>query len=299
VQEVFDNPDVAGDKRPLFSLSSSNPNDAWLYGQIADITGAGKAFPIENQRVDAGSDRDYEDIIFKLTGATGKAVLLKEVIDPVKDWTTSEGGNKLIDSITLTLPKDTPPPDLQFDLKSIYTTGETIELKNGTVADSKGVIDLARIDLSLREEGAQWTNLEGTTNFIADSQGLATFSYSLPALATGTYELKAIAYDREGATSNTVLKSFTVNEATVTSTSTPTPTPTPTPIPTPINRSPENSQFSLSTTYKPNEAIQLTNAKVFDANGANYLEKVDFGLQEDGGEWTDISDATIAIANDL
>jgi hypothetical protein len=33
VQEVFDNPEVGGDKRPLFSLSSSNPNDAWLYGQ--------------------------------------------------------------------------------------------------------------------------------------------------------------------------------------------------------------------------------------------------------------------------
>src|SRR4028119_1334999 len=33
VQEVFDNPEVGGDKRPLFSLSSSNQNDAWLYGQ--------------------------------------------------------------------------------------------------------------------------------------------------------------------------------------------------------------------------------------------------------------------------
>jgi hypothetical protein len=149
----------------------------------------------------------------------------------------------------------------------IYTTGEAIELTSGKVADTNGVIDIARIDLSLRKEGGQWTNLEGTTNFIADSQGFATFSYSLPALATGTYELKAIAYDREGATSNTVLKSFTVEEATVTPTLTPTPTPTSTPTPTPINHadSPENLQFSLLTTYKPNEAIQLTNAKVFDA----------------------------------
>ncbi|MEG4631880.1 S8 family serine peptidase [Microcoleus sp. AR_TQ3_B6] len=299
VQEVFDNPDIGGDKHPLFSLSSSNPNDAWLYGQIADITGAGQAFPIENQRVDVGSDRDYEDIIFKLTGATGKAVLLKEVIDPAKDWTTSEGGNKLIDFLTLNPAKDTAPHDLQFELELNSTIGEAIELKSGKVADTNGVIDIARIDLSLRREGGQWTNLEDAANFIADSQGFATFSYSLPALAIGTYELKAIAYDREGATSNTVLKSFTVNEATVTSTSTPTPTPTPTPIPTPINRSPENSQFSLSTTYKPNEAIQLTNAKVFDTNGAHNLEKVDFGLQEEGGEWTDISDATTFIPDSL
>jgi hypothetical protein len=37
VEEVFDNPEITGQKRPLFSLSSSNPNDAWLYGQIADV----------------------------------------------------------------------------------------------------------------------------------------------------------------------------------------------------------------------------------------------------------------------
>ncbi len=299
VQEVFDNPDIGRDKRPLFSLSSSNPNDAWLYGQIADVTGAGQAFPIENQRVDTGSDRDYQDIIFKVTGATGKAVLLKEVIDPAKDWTTSEGGNKLIDFLTLTPPKNTAPQDLQFELELIYTKGEGIELTSGKVADTNGVIDIARIDLSLRKEGGQWTNLEDTANFIADSQGFATFNYSLPALAIGTYELKAIAYDREGATSNTVLKSFTVEEATVTPNLTPTPITTSTPTPTPINQSPENSQFSLSTTYKPNEAIQLTNAKVFDANGANNLEKIDFGLQEEGGEWTDISDATTFIPDSL
>lgn len=299
VQEVFDNPDVGGDKRPLFSLSSSNPDDAWLYGQIADVTGAGKAFPIENQRVDTGSDRDYQDIIFKLTGATGKAVLLKEVINPAKDWTTSEGGNKLIDFIALTPPNNTPPQDLQFEYKLIYTTGELIELKSGKVADANGVIDIPRIDLSLRKESGQRTNLEGTTNFIPDSQGFATFSYSLPALATWTYELKAIAYDREGATSNTVLKSFTVKEATVTPTLTPTPTPIPTPTPTQIHQSPRNLQFSLSNIYKPNEAIQLTNAKFFDANGANNLDKIDFWWQKKGEAWTDISDATTFLPDSL
>ena len=299
VQEVFDNPDIGGDKRPLFSLSSSNPNDAWLYGQIADVTGAGKAFPIEDERVDTGSDRNYQDIIFKLTGATGKAGLLKEVINPAKDWTTSEGGNKLIDFITLNPQKNTPTPDLQFELKSIYTTGETIELRSGKVADTNGEIDIARIDLSLRKEGKEWINLEGTTNFIPDSQGFATFSYSLPVLATGTYELKAIAYNHEGATSNTVLKSFTVKEAAVTPTPTLTPTATPTSTPTPINQSPEKLQFSLPATYKPNEAIQLTNAKIFDANGANNLANIDFWLQKEGGEWTDISDATTFIPDSL
>jgi len=146
VQEVFDNPEVGGDKRPLFSLSSSNPNDAWLYGQIADVTGAGQAFSIENQGVDTGSDRNYQDIIFKVTGATGKAVLLKEVIDPTKDWTISECGNKLIDFLTLTPPKNTAPPELQFDLKSIYTTGETIDFRSRKVAGQSSRELAASID---------------------------------------------------------------------------------------------------------------------------------------------------------
>ncbi|MEG4944230.1 DUF4114 domain-containing protein, partial [Microcoleus sp. F4-D5] len=239
VQEVFDNPDIGGDKRPLFSLSSLNPNDAWLYGQIAGVTGDGLVFSLEDQRVDTGSDGDYQDVIFRLTGATGKAVLLKEVINPDKDWTTSEGGKNFIDFLNSIPPENTPPQDLQFDIKLIYTTGEAIELTSGKVADANGAIDLARIDLSLRKEGGEWTNLEGTTNFIADSQGFATFSYSLPALATGTYELEAIAYDKEGASSNTVLKSFTVKEATV----------TPTPTPTPTNTAPQDLQFDALPTY--------------------------------------------------
>jgi Domain of unknown function (DUF4114) len=101
VKEVFDNPDIGGNKRPLFSLSSSDADDTWLLGQVADITGDGKAFSIEDRSITPLSDYDYDDVIFRLTGATGKAVDVKEVIAPAKDWTKSEGGKKLIDYVTL------------------------------------------------------------------------------------------------------------------------------------------------------------------------------------------------------
>ncbi|NJK68075.1 MAG: DUF4114 domain-containing protein [Microcoleus sp. SU_5_3] len=296
MQEVFDNPDIGGDKRPLFSLSSLNPNDAWLYGQIADVDGVGLVFSLEDQRVDTGSDGDYQDVIFKLTGATGKAVLLEEVINPAKDWTTSEGGKKFIDSLKPNLQKNTPPQDLQFDLKAIYQTGEAIELTSGKVIDGNGAIDLARIDFSLQKAGSQQTNLEGTTNFTADSQGFATFSYSLPALAAGTYELKAIAYDKAGATSNTVIKSFTVKEATVTPTPTP-PTPTP-PTPTPpTNTAPKNLQFDVLPAYKIGEQIIFTGGKVYDADGVDNLEKVEFYRMKEGGEWVKLINAENFIAD--
>jgi LysM repeat protein len=110
VKEVFDRPDIGGNKRPLFSLSSIDEDDDWLLGQVADITGDGKAFSIEDRSITPLSDYDYDDVIFRLTGATGKAVSVKEVIAPAKDWTKSTGGKKLIDYITSKLPDERKPP---------------------------------------------------------------------------------------------------------------------------------------------------------------------------------------------
>ncbi|MEG3838472.1 DUF4114 domain-containing protein, partial [Microcoleus sp. Z1_C3] len=109
VQDVFKNPGAGGDKRPLLSLSSTNPDDAWLYGQVADVTGNGKAFAMEDQRVDQGSDKDYNDLVFNLTGATGKAVSIDKVIDPSKDWTKLDGGKELIDYVKSKQPVVEPP----------------------------------------------------------------------------------------------------------------------------------------------------------------------------------------------
>jgi len=88
VAEVFENPEIEGNKTPLFSLATANPEDAFHVGQLADITGEGRVFVLEDQRVDAGSDGDYNDIVFRVTGAVGEAVNVSSVIDPGKNWTT-------------------------------------------------------------------------------------------------------------------------------------------------------------------------------------------------------------------
>ncbi|MBE9134580.1 DUF4114 domain-containing protein, partial [Tychonema sp. LEGE 07196] len=191
VQEVFDNPDIGGDKRPLFSLSSLNPNDAWLYGQIADVNGLGLVFSLEDQRVDTGSDGDYQDVIFRLTGATGKAILLKEVINPAKDWTTTEGGKNFLDFINSLPPENTAPKNLQFDVLTAYTAGEKISFTGGKVYDADGVDDLAKVEFSKRKESGEWVEVGNAETFTADSQGWANFSYSLSELSAGNYEVKA------------------------------------------------------------------------------------------------------------
>ncbi|GAB1541686.1 hypothetical protein NUACC21_43580 [Scytonema sp. NUACC21] len=64
------------------------------------------------------------------------------------------------------------------------------------------------------------------------------------------------------------------------------------------NEAPQALQFNThKSSYQSGETINLTNTKVFDANGANDIARVDFWLQKDGGSWQDITDAT-QIAGD-
>ncbi len=108
VQQVFDNPDAGGAIRPLFSMATANPEDAFHSGQIADVTGDGSTFVMEDLRVDTKSDGDYNDVIFQVRGATGEAALMDEVIESGKDWRETDLGQALIDYAEPYITPDTP-----------------------------------------------------------------------------------------------------------------------------------------------------------------------------------------------
>ena len=142
VQQVSDNPCVEGAIRPLFSLSTTNPDDAFHVGQIADATGYGDTFIFEDLRVDTGSDYDYNDIIFRVRGATGEAVLLDDVIDQAKDWRNSDLGRNLLayadTSINFDSPKSNQP------LVGIIDTG--FNANNPDIDYSRIILGRDRID---------------------------------------------------------------------------------------------------------------------------------------------------------
>jgi len=100
VEQVVDNPAIGGAARPLFSLATANPEDGFHMRQIADVTGEGNVFVFEDLRVDGKSDGDYNDLIFRVKGATGKADHIDDVIDSAKDWRNSDLGQELIDYVT-------------------------------------------------------------------------------------------------------------------------------------------------------------------------------------------------------
>ncbi|NJK68905.1 MAG: DUF4114 domain-containing protein [Microcoleus sp. SU_5_3] len=96
IQEVYNNPGIGGDKKPLFSMATANSSDAFKPGQIAGVVNGGSIFVMEDMGIDAGSDADYNDIIFDLKGATPKIISLDDVIAENSDWRTSEKGKELI-----------------------------------------------------------------------------------------------------------------------------------------------------------------------------------------------------------
>ncbi|MFZ1025217.1 MAG: S8 family serine peptidase, partial [Limnoraphis robusta] len=154
VQQVFDNPSVEGTIRPLFSLSTANPEDGFQLGQIADVTGDGNTFVFEDLRIDNKSDHDYNDIIFQVRGASGEAVHLDEVISPNKDWRSSDMGQALIEYAQPYITPEEPIVEIENNLSDLLTEFEDLldqeesetetesdeEVSNSEVADTE-VID--------------------------------------------------------------------------------------------------------------------------------------------------------------
>ncbi|WP_413176349.1 Calx-beta domain-containing protein [Anabaena azotica] len=106
------------------------------------------------------------------------------------------------------------PQDLRFSTnKAIYTFGETINLTDAWVYDGNGVVDLGKVDFWLQKDNGNWQDINDVTSFTAspNDNNLAGFNYSLSGLSVGNYQLKGIAYDKFGATSNFVAKGFTIN----------------------------------------------------------------------------------------
>jgi hypothetical protein len=98
VQQVFDSSDNSGSLRPLFSIAAANPNGVAQIGQLVAGT-----FGWEDIRVDQGTDADYNDIVFKIKGATGIATDLGQLIAANKDWRSGSAAQELIAFANLNL----------------------------------------------------------------------------------------------------------------------------------------------------------------------------------------------------
>lgn len=202
VEKVHKNPKIKEAKGPLFSVAPEG-NDL---GQIADLNGDGHTFAMED--VNPGHswfDRDYNDIIFQVIGATGTAQSFDNAINPEKDWRQTELGQEILKYIKSS---ETITEKIKFIVDALYNPSETLSIA-GLVADEDGEVNISRIDFWLQEQGGEWRDIRDVTTF--SSRGdRAFFEYELADLEPGKYRIKAIPYDPSGLAGEAYENAFTV-----------------------------------------------------------------------------------------
>ncbi len=161
VEDVFENPAIGGAKRPLFSMATANPEDAFHVGQLADVNGDGNTFVIEDLRVDGKSDGDYNDLIFQVKGATatGEEVLLEDVIAEGKDWRDTEVGQELIEYTVESIKPTVTLTATDADAAESGDSGEFVITRTG---DTKAELIVNYSVAGTATNGDDYNTLTGT-----------------------------------------------------------------------------------------------------------------------------------------
>jgi len=160
VSKVVDNPGIEGASRPLYSMSTANPDDEFHFGQVADVTGDGSTFVIEDVRADKNSDKDYNDVVFQVRGATGNAVHVSEVIDGDKDWQDSDLGQAIVaysDPYVNPQPVQTPDAGETAGDGEDVASGDDTDTENG----DNVIEDDTETEVTNTDNGGQTHNNSG------------------------------------------------------------------------------------------------------------------------------------------
>jgi Domain of unknown function (DUF4114)/PAP2 superfamily len=91
LQNVADG-NLFGSLRPLFSIAAANPDEATQLAKISTNT-----FGWEDIGGKSFSDKDYNDLIIKVTGASGQVNDLSQVINADRNWQQSQFSQQIID----------------------------------------------------------------------------------------------------------------------------------------------------------------------------------------------------------
>jgi RHS repeat-associated protein len=149
VSQTVTQASLQGSQRALFSMASANPG---AMAQLAQVMG--DLFAWEDLRLDQKSDRDYNDIIFKLQGVTGTAAEFETLVAPNKDWRGLALGQTILEHASS---GDVTPPGITAGL----TNDTGVETTDGLTADPSiaGLVTDASPITALK---AQWADSSAT-----------------------------------------------------------------------------------------------------------------------------------------
>ncbi|WP_036486233.1 DUF4114 domain-containing protein [Myxosarcina sp. GI1] len=82
----------------FFSFDTGENSNGQTFGQIADLTGDGHTFGWEDINISNTEkvDRDYNDIVVQVEGATTTSATFEDLIDVNRDWLDTEVGQELL-----------------------------------------------------------------------------------------------------------------------------------------------------------------------------------------------------------
>ncbi len=205
VEEVFKNPALDGNQRPLFSIAAANPNQSIQLGQLVPGT-----FGWEDLRLNAFSDADYNDLVFQLKGATGHQIDLGQSIasNNGKDWQSSSFAEKILNHVY----QDKKPPILMASLAE--DTG--LDDRDGITSNPQ-IVGYLTDDSGIRKLQAKFADgayvdifsfLKPDNSFSLGGKQLAHIKGDR--LGDGYYELTLRAEDKFGNVSDSIVK-FTLD----------------------------------------------------------------------------------------
>lgn len=205
IEDLITNPTPAGEQLPLFSLAAANPDGASHIAQLANVAN-GIGFAMEDMRLDdPNSDRDYNDLIIHMQGATGQTIALDEVTDANLSWRTTNTAQQVIEflsqpaSITVALLNDTG-----IDNTDSITFDPTI---TGIINDVSRISNF-QANLDNQSNVEILLDLQSDGSFSLDAPRLAEINAS--ALADGNHTIQLITTDVDSVTQITSF-SFTLD----------------------------------------------------------------------------------------
>ena len=92
VWQVYSNPTLTGKMTPLFSIPEANPQ---AYDQFAQITSTDFGFEDQRRDVAGNSDCDYNDVVFRIVGAIGKAPSYASIVNSYRNLLTTDAASKI------------------------------------------------------------------------------------------------------------------------------------------------------------------------------------------------------------
>ncbi len=193
----------------------------------------------------------------------GKYNIWGKATDKLGALSNGWGESFQVENLDYSKIENVAPSNLGFTMEEV---SGGIKLNNTKVFDANGIDDLQKIDFSLKKEGGEWIDIEDALNFITNQDNSIGFNYSIAGLEKGNYQLKATAYDKNGASGDTLISDFQVQ-----------------------NIAPSDFKFDIEVIQG---GVRVIDTKVFDANGIDDLSGIDFWLKKQGENWQNITDAS-------